>query len=144
MLELGVIKPCHLKMACWFILGIAVPASATPPSDSTYVHCRSAGGDFRISELNHSVSQFSDRYQEYRPVCRECDIVEWGDRITMRDGDKTFVQVNRLTGDISVQRNGAKDGGGPFDVHSFHGTCAKGTRVAPNGGQASGGGGRAF
>ena len=107
-------------------------AVAAPLPDLTYFKCKNAAGDFRISELNHSVSQFSDRYQEYRPVCRECTVTEWGDRIIMRDGDKTFVQVNRLTGDMSIQRNNAAPGAGPFELRSYHGTCVKSTRVVPN------------
>ena len=114
-----------------------MPASAVPPRDPIYIHCRNAGADFRISELNHVVSQFSDRYQEYRPVCRECDIVEWGDKITMRDGDKTFVQVNRLTGEVVIQRNEAREGAGPTELRSYRGTCVKGGRVVPTAGSVA-------
>jgi hypothetical protein len=125
------------------LAAISVVASALPPRDPIYIHCRNAGSDFRISELNHSVSQLSDKFQEYRPVCRECDIVEWGDRITMRDGDKTIVQVNRMTGDINIQRNDAKDGAGPTDLRSYRGMCVKGNKIVPMAG-GQGASARAF
>ena len=105
-------------------------ASAAVPVDSVYIHCDNAGGDFRISELNHSLSQFSERYQEYRPVCPECEIIEWDNRITMKDAARTFIQINRVSGFVLVQRNNTK-ASGPFDIYSFQGTCRRATMVMP-------------
>lgn len=110
---------------------LAAAASAAPPSDSIYIRCDNAGGDFRISDLNHSVSQYSPKSQEYRVLCADCDITEWGDRITMKDGAKTFIQINRVSGMVSVQRNNAKSGSGPLDIYSFQGVCRRGPMVVP-------------
>ena len=113
-------------------------AGAAAPGDALYIHCQNGGADFRVSELNHSVSQFSDRYQEYRAICADCDIIEWGNRIVMKNGRKTLVLIDRLTGDISIQRNDAGADAGPFDVHSYHGTCLPGTPRVANAGTSVG------
>lgn len=110
---------------------LTIAATAAPPGDSIYIRCDNAGGDFRISDLNHSVSQYSTKGQEYRVLCADCDITEWGDRITMKDGAKTFIQINRLSGMVSVQRNNAKPGTGPLDIYSFQGVCRRGPMVVP-------------
>jgi hypothetical protein len=107
-------------------------AMAAVTSDYIYIHCPDSDQDIRISELNHKVSQFSDKYQQYRPMCPDCDISEWGNRITMKDGARTFVQINRITGYIYVQRSDARNDASPFDIRSFRGTCAKGNMVTPN------------
>ncbi|CAN5490389.1 hypothetical protein BH09PSE4_BH09PSE4_15410 [soil metagenome] len=104
---------------------LSVSASAAVPPDSIYFHCDNAGGDFRISELNHSVSQYSERFQEYRILCSECDITEWGNKITMKDGTKTFIQVNRMTGFVLIQRSNAASLPGSSDIYSFQGTCKR-------------------
>lgn len=109
-----------------FVSVMAAPAAAGPGvADLVYIHCNNGGGDYRISELNHSVSKFSERYQQYRPLCPTCDVLEWGNRITMKDGTKTYIQIDRMTGDIVIQRTSAAviPGG------SYSGTCARGTPV---------------
>jgi len=105
---------------------VAVPAVANAGvPDLVFIHCNNGGGDYRISELNHMVSKFSVRYQQYRPLCPTCDIIEWGNRITMKDGTKTYIQIDRVSGDVIIQRAGASviPGG------SYSGTCARGAAV---------------
>ena len=104
-------------------------ASAEVAGDAIYIHCRDSGGDFKISELNHSVTYFSDRYQEYRPVCRDCEITSWGSDIVMKDGDKTMVQIDRISGRIWVHGSDAKDVAGAYSVRAFQGICTRGTPV---------------
>ena len=93
--------------------------------DLSYVRCSNGGGDFRISELNHSVHEFSVREQRYRPVCSDCDITEWGNRITMVNRSKTFIQLDRISGHVIVKRAGST----VIPGFSFSGTCAKGSAV---------------
>ena len=114
----------------FFVAALFVPttAGAIAP-DLVYIHCNNGGGDYRISELNHSVSKFSERHQQYRPVCPACDILEWGDRITMKDGPRTYIQIDRMTGDMVIQRTG----GPVIPGESFTGTCTRGTIVARKG-----------
>jgi hypothetical protein len=99
-------------------------AAVAAVPDLVYVHCTGTGGDYRISELNHEISQFSVRYQQYRPLCPECDILEWGNKITMKDGATTYIQFDRITGDVSIQRTGVR-----VVPASYRGTCARGTIV---------------
>ncbi|MEI9928262.1 MAG: hypothetical protein WDN44_11935 [Sphingomonas sp.] len=101
-----------------------MPAQAAVP-DLIYVHCNGGGGDFRISELNHTVAQFSARYQQYRPVCPSCEILEWGDRITMKDTTKTYIQFDRMTGDVVIERAGGR----LIPGASYRGLCTRGTVV---------------
>ena len=120
------------RVACIVSIGtVAASASAEVAGDVTYVHCRDSGGDFRISELNHSVSYFSDRYQAYRPVCRDCEITEWGANVTMKDGAKTVVQIDRVSGRIWIRGSDAKDIPGSYAVRPFQGICVKGGPAIP-------------
>ena len=112
-----------------FLLGGS--AQAATPGDSIYFHCDTPSADFRISDLNRSVSLFDRRSQQYRPLCIDCEVLEWGDRIRMRDGIKTVVQINRVSGQVSIQRNMTRSEGGPFENSSFLGTCRRGTMVLP-------------
>lgn len=106
---------------------LLVPASAGAAiPDLVYIHCNNGGGDYRISELNHMVSKFSVRYQQYRPLCPSCDIIEWGDRITMKDGAKIHIQIDRRTGEMIIQTQG----GALIPGGSFSGTCTRGTVVS--------------
>ena len=106
-------------------------AKAEVTGDLIYVHCSESGGDFRISELNHSVSYFSERYQEYRPVCRDCEITEWGNIIAMKDGARTVVLIDRMAGRILIRGSEAKPIAGSYSVRSFQGTCVRGKPVTP-------------
>ncbi|MDB5705347.1 MAG: hypothetical protein JWN66_2463 [Sphingomonas bacterium] len=115
-------------LTAWALMPAAADAAAAP--DLVYVHCSNGGGDYRISELNHSVSVFSTRYQQYRPLCPDCDIIEWGNRITMKDGVKTYIQIDRMTGDLSIQRNDARQNPAPGEPRSYRGGCTRGTVVA--------------
>jgi hypothetical protein len=104
----------------------AVPAVANAGvPDLVFIHCSNGGGDYRISELNHMVSKFSVRDQQYRPLCATCDIIEWGNRITMKDGTKSYIQIDRMTGDVVIQRFGAA----VTPASSYAGTCARGAAV---------------
>lgn len=115
-----------------FIAAVPLSAGAQTVPDMSYVHCPGVERDLRISELTHTVSQFSNRFQQYRPVCRECTVTEWGNRITLRGGDGNFIQINRVTGYVIVERSSAQGDGSPFAVRSFRATCARGTMVVPN------------
>ncbi len=124
------------KALRWTVAALCLAASASASAeiagDAVYIHCRDSGGDFKISELNHSVSYFSDRYQEYRPVCRDCEVTAWGSNITMKDGDRTVVQIDRVSGRVWVRGSDAKEVPGAFAVRSFQGTCMRGTPVVPS------------
>jgi hypothetical protein len=107
-------------------------ASAEVAGDQTFISCSDSGGSFRISELNRSVYRFSERYQEYRPICRDCEVVEWGQRIVLKDGSQTVVQMDRQSGRILVRGMPAKNVAGSFAVQSFQGVCKKGRAVVPH------------
>lgn len=113
-------------------LGIAaVAVQAEVAGDVTYVECTNSGGNFRISELNRTVSYFSDRFQEYRPICRDCEITEWGNTIVMKSGTRTIVQIDRLSGRIWVRGMEAKPVAGSYTVRSFQGSCTRGKAATP-------------
>ena len=131
MRSLTVLPLLGIKRICVASMAACLCASTAHAADIVYVRCADSSGDFRISELNHSVMQFSDRYQEYRPVCRDCDIVEWGSRIVMR-GPTTTVQINRISGSITIDRSNVKPNAMPTDLRSFRGTCVKGKVVVVN------------
>ncbi len=110
---------------CFASLAFAPAAISAGIPDLVYIHCNNGGGDYRISELNHSVTKFSERYQQYRPLCPTCDIIEWGNRITMKDGTKAYIQIDRMTGDVIIQRTSAA----LIPTGSYSGTCARGTPI---------------
>ena len=105
---------------------VPMAGGATPP-DLVYIHCNNGGGDYRISELNHTVSRFSVRLQQYRSICPTCEVIEWGDRITMKDGARTYVQIDRLTGDMVIQRAG----GSVIPGGAYTGNCQRGAPITP-------------
>jgi hypothetical protein len=110
---------------------VAVSAGAEVAGDVTFVTCSQAGGSFRISELNRTVSYFSDRYQEYRPICRDCEITEWGNNITLRDDGRTIARIDRVSGTIWVRGTEAKPVAGSTSVRSFEGKCVRGKAAVP-------------
>ncbi len=112
--------------AVLFAFAALTPASASAaPADLSYVRCPNGGGDYRISELNHSITQFSEREQRYRLICSDCDIIEWGNRIVMKNANKTFIQFDRVSGEVSVQ----KPGSAIIPGFSYRGNCSKSTVV---------------
>jgi hypothetical protein len=112
------------------LLAIATPVSAEVPGDLTYVSCNESGGSFRLSELNRTVYYFSDKYQDYRPVCRNCEVTEWGDNITLKDGVRTVVQIDRISGRILVRGTDARTVPGSF-TQPFKGICVRGKQYIP-------------
>jgi hypothetical protein len=115
-----IIASVSLTIASLGFLATASPGQALVP-DVVYIHCSGTGGDFRISELNFSVGEYSSRQQRYRPVCDGCEVLEWGNRIIMRDGDKTYVQFDRMSGAASIQR--ATTANAPS--LSYRGSCVR-------------------
>ena len=114
------------KAALLLAMMIAGPAASAGVPDIAYIHCPGNGGDFRVSELSHVISQFSVREQQYKPLCATCVISEWGDRIVMKDGVKTSILFNRITGEVAIQRSSA---GKVIPTTSYRGICARGTVV---------------
>ena len=104
---------------------LAAPAVAEVSGDFTFINCSQSGGSFRISELNRSIFYFSDKYQEYRPVCRNCEVTEWGDNITMKDGVRTIVRIDRISGRVLVRGNQGRDVVGSY-TQPFQGICVRG------------------
>ena len=94
--------------------------------DWVYVHCSGGGGDFRISELSHKVSQFSVASQGYRATCAECQVVEWGDKITLLDENGDGIKLDRVSGRVSIRQSRSAKGA----AVNFDGICTRGSFVA--------------
>jgi hypothetical protein len=116
---------------CFALGSVSIAAAAEVPGDLTYVHCSEPGADFRLSELNRTVSYFSDKHQAYRPVCRDCEITEWGNNIVMKDGPMTVVQIDRMIGRIWVRGTEAKPVAGAFSTRTFQRSCVRGAPAVP-------------
>lgn len=119
--------PARSMVAIIMLAVTTTDADAAIPKDSVYIHCRNEGGDLRISDLNHSVSRYSQRYGDYRPLCVLCNITEWGNIISMDDGARMSVRIDRLKGYVSIKErsdDGDEDGAG--QLHLYHGACVRG------------------
>jgi hypothetical protein len=112
------------------VLTTAAPSLAEVPGDMVYVTYSESGGSFRISELNRTIYYFSNKAQDYRPVCRNCEVTEWGDNITLKNGDRTIVQIDRISGRVLVRGTEASTLPGSF-TQPFKGVCVRGKAYVP-------------
>ena len=123
--------PARLSMALAAFVFTTVDVRATTPKDSVYIHCRNDAGDYRISDLNHSVAKYSERYRDYRPLCLLCNVTQWGNVITMDVGVRMSIRIDRMKGYISIRDRGEdNDDDGPGQPRSYHGACVRGQMVA--------------
>ena len=137
----------HTSIACILMSCVLLAACVAPSNhmvtafrDPTYLHCGHARGEFSISELHHSVRQYSARTGSYVSLCRDCTVAEWDDRIVLHDDRGTFITIDRISGEANVRRSTENSISG--DARDYHGTCKLGERMGP--GEAAGTITRAF